>query len=340
MSDSAIDIAAHSTLDTSHQALAMIPKSLESCWQLAEWLSKAGLFVKRRDPLSVADIFAIVLAGVEIGLPPMASLRGIYIVNGKTAMESKTKMAVCLQRGVALYFRRTLHTPDTTTWVMKRRGSTEEASQTYTRGEAKAAGLLDKEGPWRGYTQRMISHRALGWICDDNCADVLMGIATAEDDERPDAPVFQSLGMVGPGVELGAAPVKAKSVESIQTPQAAQTATVPPAAAKPATETAPPPATEPAPKVESAPPPAAPKPTGKPVLDEAGFAVLKDTLRECKTDDDIKGVSLKVTSFDMPKAWRDELSEIRAQQKILIRDAAKAEPDASNQATLPMGGDK
>jgi hypothetical protein len=87
-------------------------------------------------------------------------------------------------------------------------------------------------------------------------------------------------------------------------------------------------------------PPATPKPTGKPQLDEAGFAELKATLRAAQNEDAIKAVSAKVVTFDMSKAWRDELSEIRAQQKILLRDAAKAEQEASGQATLPIGGDK
>ncbi len=47
--------------------------------------------------------------------------------------------------------------------------------------DGKGPPVAGKEGPWRLYTQRMISHRALGWICDDVYPDVVLGVATAED---------------------------------------------------------------------------------------------------------------------------------------------------------------
>ena len=318
-------------------ATMLIPSSFKEIMELAEWLAKASSL----RPELVAkpfDVFSILLAGSELGLPVAASLRGVFTVNGRTALEGKTKMALCLQRGVAVYFERTEHTKDKTTWETMRRGAKKPQTQTYTRAEADAAGLTNKAGPWKGYTQRMISHRAIGWLCDDVYPDVLMGVGNAEDDERPNAPVFQSLGMVGPGVELGAAPAKAKAAESIQAPNPPAAAEVQtPATAPIAATEAPPTVAEPAPA--STPPPAPAKPS-KPALDDAGFADLKAALRAAKTDDEIKAVSAKVVTFDMSKEWRDELSAIRAEQKIMIRDAAKAEREASGQATLPMGGGK
>ncbi len=166
--------------ETSTQALALVPTSLDGAMQLARWLSSAK-FLPEALRGKEADIFTMVIAGLELGLPPMAALRGMYIVNGKPSLESKTKAALCLQKSAAVYFKRTEHTADATTWETKRRDTGEISTMRYTREQAKEAGLLTKAGPWSNYAQRMISHRALGWLCDDAYPDVMLGIGTAED---------------------------------------------------------------------------------------------------------------------------------------------------------------
>lgn len=192
-------------IETATQAIALVPQSLDGAMQLAVWLAKSS-FLPESLRGKEGDIFCLVLAGVELGLPPMAALRGLYIVNGKTAMESKTKAAVCIQRGAALYFRRTEYTPLATTWETQRRGEAEARLSRYTRKEADEAGLLRKQGPWQQYTQRMISHRALGWLCDDTYPDVVLGVATAEDFDDPETIAFQPVAAVSPGVDLGTVP--------------------------------------------------------------------------------------------------------------------------------------
>lgn len=171
---------------------ALVPTTLDGAMRLASWLAQSSLLPKSVN--REHDIFFIVVAGMELGIPPMAALRSLYVVNGRTALESKAKMSLCLSKGAAVYFRRTEYTPEATTWETLRRGQTEPVKMRYTRQEAIAAFLAPgpnpdgkgppvagKEGPWRLYTQRMISHRALGWICDDVYPDVVLGVATAED---------------------------------------------------------------------------------------------------------------------------------------------------------------
>ena len=210
-------LAQISPIETSTQAIALVPQSLDGAMQLARWLATSQ-FLPDKLRGKEADVFCLVLAGAELGLPPMAALRGLYTVNGRTAMESKTKAAICIQRGAALYFRRTEHTPVAVTWETLRRGEVEPRTQRYTRQEAEAAGLLRKEGPWQSYTQRMLSHRALGWLCDDAYPDVVLGVATAEDfADGDDRGVFQALAQVAPGVDIGrlqAAPTAAPTTSS------------------------------------------------------------------------------------------------------------------------------
>lgn len=204
-------------IDTATQAIALVPQSLDGAMQLARWLATSS-FLPEKLRGKEGDIFAIVLAGAELGMPPMAALRGVYVVNGKTALESKTKAAICLQRGAALYIKRTEHTPLATTWETLRRGESEPRSYRYTRQEAQESGLLAKDGPWRSFPQRMISHRALGWLCDDVYPDVVLGVANAEDfdgDEISFSPLGPAVGGITVGKIAAAAspPAPVKSTE-------------------------------------------------------------------------------------------------------------------------------
>lgn len=208
-------------VETSPNAAALVPSTIDGAYQLARWLGNANLLppaLKGRE----ADIFTMILAGMELGLPPMSALRGMYIVNGKPALEAKTKAAICLQRGAALYITRVEYTSEATTWETLRKGSAEPVKSRYTRKEAKEAGLLDKDGPWRNYAQRMISHRALGWLCDDVYPDIVLGVATAEDfdDEQMS---FKPIAVVGPGVEVGSKPAAAPVIQTTTTPKAEAT---------------------------------------------------------------------------------------------------------------------
>src|SRR6185437_4923253 len=48
---------------------------------------------------------------------------------------------------------------------------------------AEQARLLQKEGPWQGYPQRMLKMRARSWMIRDGFADVLRGLHLREEVE-------------------------------------------------------------------------------------------------------------------------------------------------------------
>lgn len=289
-------------VDTSSQANALVPTSIDGAFQLARWLSSAQLLPPALRGKE-ADLFTMILSGMELGLPPMAALRGMYIVNGKPALEAKTKAAICLQRGAAVYFRRTEYTPEATTWETLRRGETEPRLSRYTKAEAKAAGLLDKEGPWRGYWQRMISHRALGWLCDDAYPDVVLGVATAEDFED-DQIQFRPIAPVAPGVDIGT--VRA------------------PAAAPAAREPGPPPAHHTKP---------AAAPAAKPPLTEADVEEIITAIGKCETRATLRELATqRINGAVMDEATRKTLLEAYEGQLAEIEIAAKEQAAKSGAA--------
>ena len=64
---------------------------------------------------------------------------------------------------------------------MVKRANRRELVRTFSVGDAKAAGLWGKEGPWQSYYQRMLSARARTFALRDGFPDILKGLYTAEE---------------------------------------------------------------------------------------------------------------------------------------------------------------
>jgi hypothetical protein len=292
-------------IETTSNAIALIPSSLDGAFQLAGWLATSS-FLPEKLRGKPGDVFAIILAGVELGLPPMAALRGIYIVNGKTAAEGRTKAAVCLQRGAAVYIRRTEYTPLATTWETLRKGAVEPVKMRYTLEEAKAARLTSKDGPWQAFPQRMISHRALGWLLDDVYPDILMGVATAEDFDEVDSPVFKAIG----GVEVSQ---PAKDIKPAAAPITGAPKTAKPAQAEVVTPTA----QEP--------------PADEAMTDEEANAIEK-LIVATKNRAQLKElIKARIEGQFMTTPTRDRLAQACTDQYTLFAEAAKAEREAAGE---------
>jgi hypothetical protein len=132
-----------------------------------------------------ADIFVTIMAGRELGLEPMAALRGIHVVKGKPVLSADTMVAVVLRSGKAQYFEQTESTNERATYVTKRVGSEREQRQTFTIEDARTAGLTGDN--WRKYPAAMLRARAKAILARDVYPDVLAGCYEA-DEARDFAP--------------------------------------------------------------------------------------------------------------------------------------------------------
>jgi hypothetical protein len=214
-------------LETTQQAQALVPASLEAAMQFSQWLAQSSLLPKSVN--KEHDIFFIVCAGMELGFAPMAALRSLYVVNGRTALEAKAKAALCRQRGAALYFKKVEDTDKAVAWETHRKGDPSPSVQRFTIDDAKQAGLLGKGGPWTNYPRRMMSWKALGFLCDDTYPDIMLGVATKEDFDEEQIE-FRPIATVGAGVELGTIPPKAPAnTQQQQQPAAASSTPATPA---------------------------------------------------------------------------------------------------------------
>lgn len=180
-------------IDTERYRLALEPTTQDEGWEVAQAAADAGLVA------SPAEGFARILIGRPLGIPSMASIQGIALIeNAKTGlrtacMYAKLKLGLLQSRkNVVEYFRPKELTNEKATWVAKRRGE-EEISYTFTIEDARIAGLVGRgdaktrEGVSMNNYDRhpgpMLQWRACGRLADIVGADVLNSLATREDIE-------------------------------------------------------------------------------------------------------------------------------------------------------------
>lgn len=153
-------------------ALALVPENIDGFDSLAERFAKSKLLP---DGIAgkPADILVTLMAGHELGLTPMASIRGIHVIKGKPVLSADLMVAVVLGSGKASYFRRVGEADDAVTYETHRIGAPEPQRCTWTVAMAKRAGLVGDN--WRLYPRAMLAARAKSELARDVYPDVLAG---------------------------------------------------------------------------------------------------------------------------------------------------------------------
>lgn len=168
---------------SNENALAIVPKDFAEVQSFSEVLAKSALLPEalRGKP---ADVVVQILAGRELGIPPMAAIRGVHVVLGKPILSADAMIAVALGSGKCVYFRRVAESDKSVTWETLRVGWTTPQQCTWTMDMAKSAALNTKDN-WRAYPRSMLSARAAAELARSAYPDVLLGCYV--DDEIPAA---------------------------------------------------------------------------------------------------------------------------------------------------------
>lgn len=155
------------------KALAIIPRNIDEVQALAEVLAKSTLMP---DALrnKVPDVVVSILAGQELGLSPMAAIRGVHVVQGKPVLSADTMVALVLSSGLAEYFSCVVDTDAVVTYETKRKNSPHVQRASWSTEDTKRAGLQTKDN-WRLYTKAMMKARAKAALARDTFPDVLAG---------------------------------------------------------------------------------------------------------------------------------------------------------------------
>lgn len=153
------------------------PRTLQEAKQLANWAFESRLFSAYGTPQAVMTTF---LAGRELGLSAMASLRAFHIVENKPTLAADFIRSLVIKSGQAAYFRCTERTATRCTWATKR-GDDPEVTLTYTIEEATAAGLIKDKSGWVKSPADMLVARASSKLARLVYPDVCFGLYATEE---------------------------------------------------------------------------------------------------------------------------------------------------------------
>ena len=171
-----------------HQ-LGLCPQSLDEALRLAEIMAKSDIVPK--DYIGKpGNILVAIQWGAEIGLAPLQAMSHIAVINGRPALWGDALLAIVRGSGLLASFEEDIGA-DSATCTAQRRGEA-PISRTFSREDAKQAGLLGKAGPWSQYPRRMMQMRARAWVLRDLFPDVIRGLHVAE--EAQDLPVERAMG--------------------------------------------------------------------------------------------------------------------------------------------------
>lgn len=121
---------------------------------------------------------AAMLYGREIGLPPMTSLGGIHVIEGKPGLSAEQMRAMVFAAGHEIEF--TESTGATCTIRGKRRGQERWTAVTWTIDMARAAGLATKH-IWKSYPRTQLQARCTTELCRMIFPDVIHGFRSVEE---------------------------------------------------------------------------------------------------------------------------------------------------------------
>lgn len=150
----------------------LAPRSIPEALELASNLVRSGL-VPAKTP---QEGFALLLAGMEIGLGPMESMRGLYVVRGRVQMSADLLVALVLKSGLCLKWRTLESTPTACTIETHRKGDDGPTRLTWTMEDAERAGLsTQKDSAWKAYPRQMLRHRCAADLAREVYPDVVHG---------------------------------------------------------------------------------------------------------------------------------------------------------------------
>ena len=154
--------------------------SLADVLRLADTLSQArGGFIPDHFKNS-AQVAAVILAGRELGVGPMAALRSFYLVNGKLGMDASFVSGRMLAHGIALEW---LRDDDECASVRLSRAGMPPYVSTFSRQDAERAGLWGS-ATWRKYPRAMLRARAITAGARAYAADAFSGSVYTPDELR------------------------------------------------------------------------------------------------------------------------------------------------------------
>lgn len=166
---------------------SLLLNSLSEIHQFASMVTKTDLVPKgyRGKP---EDATVAIIYGMEIGLPPLASLQNISVVNGSPAVWGDAQLSLAQSSGKYEYHKSFFEGEFgadnfKAIFEVKRVGAKEPVIKEFSIADAKKAKLWGKTGTWETHPKVMLSYKARAFALREAFADVLKGMHSAEEME-------------------------------------------------------------------------------------------------------------------------------------------------------------
>lgn len=185
-------------LEAGAKVCPIVPRTIDEVARVANAIITAGLApdsYKGGSPAETASrVIVGIMKGAEVGFPPITALSTIAIINGRPCIYGDGAIALAQAHGLIDRFEHHYdgepggddHKCRVAIW---RTGQESPYEGEFSIGQAKRARLLGKPGPWQMYPERMLFNRARAFALRDGFADVLCGLAIAEEvRDLPEAP--------------------------------------------------------------------------------------------------------------------------------------------------------
>ena len=157
---------------------AVAARNPEDLFRYAQWAAKIG-FCGVKSPEEACVRMA---TGMEAGLRPWASLRGVYVFNGRPSLYAEQLVAACVGKpDLCEYFILTESTEERATYTTRRRGAPEPVTMSFSADDAKRARLWGKPGPWTEHPRAMLRARAKTILAREVYPDLLAGIYSPDE---------------------------------------------------------------------------------------------------------------------------------------------------------------
>ena len=153
-----------------HGLAVLEPQSFGDLERLSVMVAKSRLFAVQSPEAAVV----IMLTGAQLGIPPVAAMRGIHVVEGRAVLSSDLIAAVILRSPECEYLRPVEVSGKRVTMTTKRRGQ-EPVSHTWTIEMAQTAELAGRN-IWKKYPHSMLRARATAELGRMVYPELLFGV--------------------------------------------------------------------------------------------------------------------------------------------------------------------
>jgi 5'-3' exonuclease len=154
------------------------PRSFRDAQLLAKDMFQSRMFSAYGNPPAV---LSAILVGRELGMPAMASLRSIHVVEGRHTLSAALMVALVLKSGLAEFFEPVEFDHLKATFVTKRKSARKEVQLTHTIEMAVQAGLVKPNSNWTKTPTDMLVARAQSRLARMVYPDLMAGLYSTEE---------------------------------------------------------------------------------------------------------------------------------------------------------------